>query len=143
MHRILTKEEVRNVISGKSCAYRVPALINFWLHACGNITSFLPDLIDLGVDIIHPVQKYAMDETAVASSFADQISFWAGFDVQRIIPWGSEKDVREEVRHLLNIYQRPGGRLVFSLGNGVNGECRLALLEALYDELFAWNSSRV
>jgi hypothetical protein len=38
------------------------------------------------------------------------------------------------VRHILDTWQRPGGRLLFSAGNGINGDCPLASLEALHEE---------
>jgi len=40
--------------------------MHFWLHSCGNNTDALPDLIDAGVRIFHPVQKHTMDDQAVA-----------------------------------------------------------------------------
>jgi uroporphyrinogen decarboxylase len=112
--------------------------MHFWLHACGNIEPFLPRLIDLGLDVIHPIQKYTMDERQIAARHGGKICVWAGFDVQRIIPFGSPGEVRAEVRHLMDTWQRPEGRMLFSAGNGINGDCPVASLEALYDEAYAY-----
>jgi len=108
--------------------------MHFWLHACGNIEPFIPKLIDLGLDVLHPIQKYTMDEREIARRHGGRICVWSGFDVQRIIPFGTPEEVRAEVRHLMDTFHRPEGRMLFSAGNGINGDCPVASLEALYDE---------
>ena len=40
--------------------------MHFWLHTCGNIEPFMPDFIEIGLDVIHPIQKYTMDERKIA-----------------------------------------------------------------------------
>jgi uroporphyrinogen-III decarboxylase len=117
--------------------------MHFWLHACGCIEKFLPELVELGLDVIHPIQKYTMDERKIAREFGGKITFWAGFDVQRIIPWGSPDEVRREVRFMLDTYARPEGRLIFTAGNGVNGDCTLESLQALFDEAFTYGEEVV
>jgi uroporphyrinogen decarboxylase len=112
--------------------------MHFWLHACGNIEPFLPRLIGLGIDVIHPIQKYAMDETRIAAGYGGRICVWAGFDVQRIIPFGTAAEVRAEVRHLMDTWHRPEGRFLFTAGNGINGDCPVESLCALYDEAYSY-----
>jgi len=110
--------------------------MHFWLHSCGCIEKLLPRLIDLGLDVIHPIQKYTMDEKNIAQKYGKDICIWAGFDVQRIIPWGTPEEVRQEVRFMMDTYYRPEGRFMFTAGNGINGDCPIPSLEALYDEAF-------
>jgi len=81
--------------------------MHFWLHACGNIEPFIPKLIDLGLDVLHPIQKYTMDEGEIARRYGGRICIWSGFDVQRIIPFGTPAEVRAEVRHLMDTFHRP------------------------------------
>jgi uroporphyrinogen decarboxylase len=111
--------------------------MHFWLHTCGNISEFLPKFIDIGIDVIHPIQKYAMDEGKVAREFGDKIAIWAGFDVQRTIPYGTPEEVRREARGIIDAYARPDGRFLFTLGNGATGDTPIPSLEALFDEVFA------
>lgn len=113
--------------------------MDFWLHACGCIDKFLPSFIeDIHLDVIHPIQKYTMDEKEIARLYGDKICIWAGFDVQRIIPFGTPEDVRREVRYLYDTYGNKNGRLMFTAGNGINDDCPLESLEALYDEAFSY-----
>jgi hypothetical protein len=116
--------------------------MHYWLHACGNIEPFLPRLIELGLDVIHPIQKYTMDERKIAETFGGQIAFWVGFDVQQIIPYGTPEEVRAEVRHLIDTFQRPEGRLLFTAGNGITGDTPIPSLEALFDEALVYGRGR-
>ena len=108
--------------------------MDFWLHACGNIESLIPRFVDLGVDVLHPIQKYTMEERHIAQCYGDKITIWAGFDVQRIIPYGTPEDVRREVRFLLDTYARPEGRLILAAGNNMTPDTPMESLEALLDE---------
>ena len=115
-------------------AYAHELGMHFWLHCCGNILAFLPDLIEIGVDVLHPIQKYTMDEREVAQKYGKDLCIWAGFDVQRIIPYGTPEDVRREVRFLLDTYARPEGRLILAAGNNMTPDTPMESLEALLDE---------
>lgn len=96
----------------------------------------------MGLDVIHPIQKYAMDEAVVAREFGDRISIWAGFDVQRIIPYGTPDDVRREVRHLMDTYARPDGRFLLTAGNGITPDTPIASLRALYEEAYRYGETK-
>ena len=116
--------------------------VHFWLHTCGNVEAFIPKYIDLGVDVLHPIQKYTMDEARIARAFGDRLTIWAGFDVQRTIPYGTPEDVRREVRHLIDTYSRPDGRFMLTLGNAATGDTPLSSLEALFDEAVTYGRGR-
>lgn len=116
--------------------------LHFWLHACGNIELFLPDLIEIGLDVIHPIQKHTMDEKRIAERFGHQICIWSGFDVQQTIPYGSTQDVRDEVRFLIDTYYRSDGRLILTAGNGITSDCPLESLEALFDETYHYGQQK-
>ncbi len=111
--------------------------MHFWLHCCGSILPFLPDLIDAGLDVLHPIQKYTMDEREVAEKYGDRICIWAGFDVQRIIPYGTPEEVRQEVDFLIDTYARPEGRLILGAGNGMTPDTPIESIRALYGEIYA------
>jgi hypothetical protein len=96
--------------------------MHFWLHACGDISLFLEDFIAMGLDVIHPIQKYAMDMEATARGFGGRIAFWAGMDVQQILPRGSAEDVRAETRCLIDAFDRPEGGCIITAGNGITDE---------------------
>ncbi|MBQ7720422.1 MAG: methylcobamide--CoM methyltransferase [Clostridia bacterium] len=117
--------------------------MHFWLHTCGNIEAFLPRFIDLGIDVLHPIQKYTMDERKIAEKYGDRISIWAGFDVQQTIPYGTPEDVRREVRFLIDAYARPDGRFMLTLGNGATPDTPYESLEALLSEIAEYGSEKI
>lgn len=116
--------------------------MHFWLHTCGNIEVFIPDLIEIGLDVLHPIQKYTMDEKKIADKFGNDICIWAGFDVQQIIPFGTADEVREEVRYMIDTYYRSNGRLILTAGNGITGDTTIESYEALLDESLRYGSMK-
>lgn len=118
--------------------------MHLWLHACGNIEPFIADLIDAGLDVLHPIQKHTMDERAVADQYGRDITIFAGMDVQQTIPWGTPEDVRAEVRFLIDTFWRPGeGRCMITAGNVIHEDCTLASLEAFLDETYTYGQAKV
>ena len=113
--------------------------MHFWLHACGNIELFIPEFIELGLDVLHPIQKHTMDQKKIAEIYGDKICIWAGFDVQQIIPFGTEDDVRLEVRRMIDTYQRADGRLMMTAGNGLTPDTPVESLYALLDETYNYS----
>lgn len=110
------------------------ASMHFWLHSCGNNTDLMDDLIDSGVNVFHPVQKHTMEEATIASRFGGRITFLAGFDVQHILQEGTPEDVRAEVRHLIDTFDRPDGGMCIAAGNGIVSGTPFANIEAFLDE---------
>ena len=87
-----------------------------FLHSCGSIYDFIPDLIDTGVEIINPVQFTAanMDSKRLKEEFGDKITFWGGgVDTQNTLPFASPAEVAEEVKRQMEIFS-PGGGFVFT-----------------------------
>jgi uroporphyrinogen decarboxylase len=97
----------------------------------------------MGLDVIHPIQKHAMSYDATARTFGGRLAFWAGLDVQRVIPWGTTADVRSEVRSVIDTFERREGRLLLGAGNAIHEDCPLANLEALLDEAYQYGTEVV
>ncbi len=116
--------------------------MHFGLHTCGNVEIFIPDLVEIGLDVLHPIQKYTMDEKKIADQFGHDICIWAGFDVQQIIPFGTPEEVRKEVRFMIDTYYRPEGRLILTAGNGITGDTPIESFKALLDETFIYGSHK-
>lgn len=74
--------------------------VRTFLHSCGFIRPILPDIVDLGFDILHPVQPECMDFAEVHRAFGRHIALCATVSSQRIFPFGTPDEVRKEVRRL-------------------------------------------
>ena len=85
-----------------------------FFHSCGNTVDLLDDLIDIGVDIINPVQVSAMGDTsALKTRFGDRVVFWGAIDTQHVLPHGSTQEVENEVRQRIHDLG-PGGGFVLA-----------------------------
>jgi uroporphyrinogen decarboxylase len=79
---------------------------NVVLHSCGAIERVIPRLIDAGVEVLHPIQALAknMDAASLAKKYNGKIVFLGGVDTQRLLPFGTPQEVRDEVRRLKDLF---------------------------------------
>jgi len=75
----------------------------FFLHSCGKIDAIVPDVVELGFDILHPLQPECMDFEEVYRQFGSRIALAATISAQRVFPFGSPDEVRAEVQRLAGI----------------------------------------
>ena len=115
--------------------------LHWWLHSCGNNTAILDDLVEAGVDVFHPVQKGTMDYTTVAADYGDRLTFLVGFDVQHVLPEETPEQVRAEVRHIIDTFDRADGGLCLAAGNGILPGVPLDNIEAFLEEALRYGSS--
>ncbi len=80
-------------------------------HSCGYIKPFIPHLIDIGVDILNPVQPECMDFEEIYKEFGNNISFSGTIGTQRLMPFGTPDEVKREVNKNLGIAGSKGGLL--------------------------------
>jgi uroporphyrinogen decarboxylase len=90
----------------------------FW-HSCGAVSSLIDDFIDLGIDILNPVQVNAagMNAAGLKKRYGRRIVLWGGIDSQQVLPKGSATDVEKEVRNLLKAAAAGGGLVVCAVHN--------------------------
>ena len=84
-------------------------------HSCGAVTPLIPDLIDIGVQILHPVQLSArgMDAAQLKAEYGADLVFWGGGCDSETLQQGRPQDVQDEVRNRIEILA-PGGGFVFT-----------------------------
>ena len=89
-------------------------------HSCGAIEPLMPKFIEVGFDIINPVQCSAtgMDPQHLKNQYGDQIVFWGGgVDTQKTLPFGTVQQVRDEVLKRCEIFSKNGGFVFNSIHN--------------------------
>ncbi|NPV53058.1 MAG: methyltransferase [Firmicutes bacterium] len=97
-------------------AHKLNPRVKVFLHSCGSIYDLIPDLIEIGVDVLNPVQTTAakMDPATLKREFGRDIAFWGGgVDTQTVMLFGTPDEVRKQVRERLSIFA-PGGGYVFN-----------------------------
>lgn len=94
-----------------------PAKVLF--HTCGSVVDIMDDLIELGVDILNPVQVSAagMDPATLKQVWGDRLCFWGGIDTQHLLPRGSVEEVRAGVERQIGILGRGGGYVLGAVHN--------------------------
>ncbi len=115
--------------------------MHWWLHSCGNNTDILEDLIEVGLDVFHPVQKGTMDEVSVAGEFGDRLTFLAGIDVQHVLQEQDPVGVRREVRFLIDTFDGPGGGMCIAAGNGIVAGTPYENIEAFLNEAVEYGAA--
>ena len=102
-------------------------------HSCGSIVEIIPDLIEIGVDIIHPIQAlaYGMEPEKLQAEFGNSISFCGGVDAQNLLVNGNPAEVSETVRQLRSIF--PTGLIISPSHEAILKDTKPENIEALFD----------
>lgn len=131
LYRELIKPREKELIS----AIKRKTEAKVFLHNCGAVWTFIPDLIDIGVDILNPVQVSAkdMDTKRLKREFGKDITFWGGgCDTQDILPHAKPEDVKLEVRRRLEDLA-PGGGFVFNSVHNIQADVPPENIEAMFE----------
>lgn len=113
-------------------------------HSCGAVEPFIPKFIDAGFDILNPVQISArgMEPAALKAKYGRDIVFWGGgIDTQHTLPYGSTKEVREEVLRLCEIFAKGGG-FVFTTVHNIQANVPVENIVAMIDAVKEFNGDR-
>jgi uroporphyrinogen-III decarboxylase len=81
-------------------------------HTDGDVREVIPELIEVGIDVLNPVQPACMDPAEIGRLYGDRLCFWGTLDEQHTLPFGSPDDVRREVRERLTTIGRGGGLIL-------------------------------
>ncbi len=117
-----------------AAARRVRPDVLVFYHCDGDIRPIIPDLIEIGVDILNPVQPECMDPAELKNKYGDRLSFWGTIGTQTTMPFGSAEDVRREVRLRMETAGKGGGLIIaptHAIEPEVPWENIIALVEAV------------
>jgi uroporphyrinogen decarboxylase len=109
-------------------------------HSCGTVRELIPDLVEMGLDALNPVQVAAngMDLAELKSEFGDKLTFHGCMDHQHILPHGSEDDVRKEIRRVIDIMSPGGGFCLAASHDLMLDDFPVENVIAMYDEAFEY-----
>ena len=111
------------------------ANIPIWIHSWGNITEYLPDLIDIGLRVLEPVQP-VMDLKYLKKEFGKDLVFFGGIDNQKL-PYISPEQTKELTRDVIRTLGKGGGLIIApsqELMNDVPAENIIAIVETIKEE---------
>jgi uroporphyrinogen decarboxylase len=105
------------------------------MHLCGDVTAIIPDLIEIGLNVLNPVQPQAMDVHRLARAFGGKVCFNGGVDVQGTLVRGTPDDVRREVHELIELFGSYNGGYIADTSHSIMPETPLDNIIALYETL--------
>lgn len=102
------------------------------LHSCGNVRAVVPDLVEIGLDVLHPIQPEAMDILELKETFGGDLSFCGGLGTQNLLVRATPGEVGDEVRRLKREMGRGGG-YILEPGITLQADVPLANMLAMID----------
>jgi uroporphyrinogen decarboxylase len=101
-------------------------------HSDGNIYPIIGDFVEIGLDILNPIQPKSMDPARLKRDFGKHLTFWGSVDVQEVMPFGTVADVVNEVKLRLRTLGKGGG-LILSPSHAIQPEVPLENILAFYE----------
>lgn len=120
---MMSLDMYRRIIKPRHARYlrtirdRTDAILFF--HSCGSVVDLLPDFVDMGIQVLNPVQVSArgMGTAQLKRDWGDQLAFCGAIDTLRVMPFGTPGDVRAEVRRRIDDLGDGGGYIVAAVHN--------------------------
>ncbi len=82
------------------------------IHCCGKVQELFPDLIELGLDVFNPFQPEVMDLVEMKRQYGRDLCFYGGMSIQKVLPFGTPQEVRDEARRLMDQIGQDGGYIL-------------------------------
>jgi uroporphyrinogen decarboxylase len=86
--------------------------LHVFYHSDGDIRAIIPDLIEIGVDVLNPVQPECMDPAELKRLYGDRLAFWGTVGTQTTMPFGSPAEVKRVVKERIRTVGKHGGLLL-------------------------------
>jgi len=105
-------------------------------HCCGALRPIIPDLIEMGLDVLNPVQCNCngMEAIALKRDFGSQLTFMGGVDTQEVLPHATADEVRNATRKLIDIMTSDGGGYILAASHTIPPETPTDNIFAMYHE---------
>jgi uroporphyrinogen decarboxylase len=114
-----------------------------FLHSCGSIYRLLPDLVDIGLEILNPVQTQSadMDAARLKAEFGEKLTFWGGgADTRKVLNSGTPEQVRADVLRRCEIFA-PGGGFVWNTIHNITPDVPPQNIIAMFDAVKEFNGN--
>ncbi len=136
MWRRYFKPRVQTIID--ACRAVNPDLFIFW-HSDGNIEPIIPDLIEIGVNVLNPIQPDVMDPLRLKRQFGDRLAFWGTVGTPQRWAWGTPADIQQEVYERITTVGAGGG-LILSPAYDLEPEFRWENVLAFFEAVDKWGA---
>jgi len=111
-------------------------------HSCGNVLEILNDMVEIGLNVLIPIQPQAMDIEFLQNQFGDHLTFMGGISTQKTLPFGTPLEVKSEVRRCIEVLGAKNN-YVISSSHEIGSDCPMENLIAFFEELKEANGSDI
>jgi uroporphyrinogen decarboxylase len=103
-------------------------------HSCGSIIPIIPDFIEIGLDILNPLQPLAKGMTPeyLKENFGNELVFFGGIDIQNLLPIGTPQEIKREVKRRIEILGKNGGYIIAPAHN-IQDDTTIENIEAFFE----------
>jgi uroporphyrinogen decarboxylase len=115
--------------------------LDVWMHSCGNVTELIPYLVELGLDVLNPLQPHSMDIDLLGKQYSGKLCFFGGVDIQDTLPHGTAEDISKEVRHLIDTFGQKNGGYIGGTSHTILPDTSIENVKALFKYLDLYCSS--
>jgi hypothetical protein len=112
--------------------------LQVWFHSDGNLDAILPDMVEIGVDVFHPLQPNVMAVDHWIAEYRNVLTFWTGVDVQGMLPFASPQGVKDAVHREVERFQSTRGGFILGPTNALTAEVPYENLVALHETLLEY-----
>jgi uroporphyrinogen decarboxylase len=100
-------------------------------HSCGEISAIVDELLEVGVDVLHPLQPGCINHEEFARKYRGRVCAYTGVDVQKLLITGTPDEIAEEVRYIKRLFTgESGGGLILGPTNAITPDTPLQNIEA-------------
>lgn len=112
-----------------------------FMHSCGSVYDLIPDLIEVGVEVLNPIQRSAakMDITNLKREFGKDLTFWGGgIDVQQVLPYATPDQIKAETHQSMDVLGKDGGYM-FCAAHNIQPDVTPDRFDAMYQAALNYN----
>lgn len=114
---VISPETWRNFFKPRMAEFfatlkRINPEIKIAYHSDGKIEPIIPDLIEIGLDVLNPIQPACMDPAVIKKQYGDHLCFWGTVDEQYTLPFGTPDNVRTEIQTRIRTAGKNGGLII-------------------------------
>ncbi|MTI60434.1 MAG: hypothetical protein FH762_10775 [Firmicutes bacterium] len=106
-------------------------------HSCGDVRSIIPDMIEMGLDILNPIQPEAMPLEELIQ-YSSDLTFYGGLSMQHVLPFGSTEEVKQEVKNAVQLLGKNNAYII-APSNTINSDVPIENVKALLEGIEEYN----
>lgn len=109
--------------------------MDVWMHSCGRVDDIIADLIEVGLDVLHPLQYGCVDWETISHRFRGSVCFCGSVDVTHILVNGSGRDIVDHVQQIVDLFGSSNGGLILAPANTIMPETPLENIKTLLETI--------